>query len=205
MYTGNCTGSQTSQECKNLVEEFRAAYKKDVANGAKWSNKYSASDSEGQAELAKFKNVANVDLNYHRFWHAGDVMMANGAMALLYPDVTPGTTPAPETTPAPTTTTTAAPVTTPAPETTPAPTTGEIKAKLYGDTNCDDKVDVSDAVLLAKYLTADASGSVSEQGRANANVISGTLDGEDLSAILMLIAKIVDQNECPLTKLPTIG
>lgn len=29
------------------------------------------------------------DLNYHRFWHAGDAIMAYGAMALLYPEVDP--------------------------------------------------------------------------------------------------------------------
>ena len=93
MYTGNCAGAQTSSECVKLVEEMRAAYKKDVANGAKWSNKYSASDSEGQAELAKFKNVANVDLNYHRFWHAGDDMMAMGVMSTLYPQLIPDVMP----------------------------------------------------------------------------------------------------------------
>jgi len=105
----------------------------------------------------------------------------------------------PTTTPAPTTTTA------PTPETTPAPSSGSPTVGVYGDTNCDGKVDVSDAVLLAKYLTADTSGSVTEQGRVNANVIKGDLDGEDLSAILMLIAKIVEQSDCPLTKLPTVG
>jgi hypothetical protein len=98
MYTGNCAGAETSQECVKLVETLRAAYKKDVANGAKWSNKYSASDAEGQAELAKFKNVANVDLNYHRFWHAGDDLVAMGVMATLYPDMPlggKGSTPVP--------------------------------------------------------------------------------------------------------------
>ena len=131
-------------------------------------------------------------------------MMANGAMALLYPDVKPDpnggevtTTPAPVTT-------TAAPVTTPAPDTTPAPST-ELKPGVWGDTNCSGGVDVSDAVLLAKYLNADASGNVTEQGRVNANVIKGELDGEDLSAILMLIAKIITQTDCPLDKLPNVG
>ena len=87
MYTGKCAGTQTSNETVALVEKLRAAYKKDVANGAKWTSKYSASDAEGQAELAKFKNVGNVDLNYHRFWHAGDDLMAMGVMATLYPDM----------------------------------------------------------------------------------------------------------------------
>ena len=90
-YTGNCAGAKTSSEAIALVEELRAAYKKDVQNGANWSNNYSASDPQGQAELAEFKNVANVDLNYHRFWHAGDDMMAMGVMANLYPKLKPTT------------------------------------------------------------------------------------------------------------------
>jgi hypothetical protein len=84
MYEGNCAGSQTSTEAINLVKELKAAYNKDVQNGAKWDSKYSASDPEGQAQIAGFKNVAKVDLNYHRFWHAGDDMMALGVMANLY-------------------------------------------------------------------------------------------------------------------------
>ena len=84
MYEGKCAGSQTSTEAINLVKELKAAYNKDVQNGAKWDSKYSASDPEGQAQIAGFKNVAKVDLNYHRFWHAGDDMMALGVMANLY-------------------------------------------------------------------------------------------------------------------------
>ena len=84
MYEGNCAGTPTSTEAINLVKELKAAYNKDVQNGAKWDSKYSASDPEGQAQIAGFKNVAKVDLNYHRFWHAGDDMMALGVMANLY-------------------------------------------------------------------------------------------------------------------------
>jgi endoglucanase len=76
------------------------------------------------------------------------------------------------------------------------------KADVWGDTNCNGTVDVSDAVLLAKYLNSDASGNVTEQGKVNANVISGKLDADDLSAILMLIAKIIKSDQCPLSALP---
>ncbi len=95
--SSKCAGSvKTSSEATKLVAELRAAYNKDVAAGANWSNKYSASDKGGQDEIAGFKNVAKVDLNYHRFWHAGDDMMALGVMANLYPDLKPtGTTPVP--------------------------------------------------------------------------------------------------------------
>ena len=34
-------------------------------------------------------STAGVDLTYHRFWHAGDALMAYGTMALLYPEVDP--------------------------------------------------------------------------------------------------------------------
>ncbi len=89
MYTGNCAGAPTSQEAIKLVETLRTAYKKDVANGANWSGNNSASSAAGKAELADFKNVGAVDLSYHRFWHAGDSMMALGTMATLYPDLKP--------------------------------------------------------------------------------------------------------------------
>ena len=101
MYTGGtCKGAQTSSETLALVKKLQTAYETDVKNGANWSNKYSASDPEGQKELEGFKNVAKVDLNYHRFWHAGDDMMANGVMATLYRDLKPteqgkGGTPSP--------------------------------------------------------------------------------------------------------------
>ncbi len=98
----------------------------------------------------------------------------------------------------PITTTTAPVVTTTKQET----TGGSTKDATWGDADCSGKVDVSDAVLLAKYLNQDATGNITEQGKVNANVISGSLDADDLSAILMLIAKIVTADQCPLSALP---
>ncbi|MGN1481201.1 glycoside hydrolase family 48 protein [Porcipelethomonas sp.] len=43
----------------------------------------------GTAE-EKQEAMETVKLNYHRFWHAGDIMIALGTMADLYPDVLPG-------------------------------------------------------------------------------------------------------------------
>ncbi len=61
-----------------------------------------------------------------------------------------------------------------------------------GDVNLDDSVDVSDAVLLARYLNADASAKVMDQGLVNAEVHKdGTVDGNDLADILRIIAKII--------------
>jgi len=56
-----------------MVQKFKAAY--DAAGGA------SASDE------AKTEAMESVKLNYHRFWHAGDILLALGTMAELYPDL----------------------------------------------------------------------------------------------------------------------
>ena len=85
----NCVGVKTTQEAIDLVAELKAAYDKDVANGANWSGSNSASSDAGKAELADFENVGAVELQYHRFWHAGDALMALGTFAELYPDLTP--------------------------------------------------------------------------------------------------------------------
>lgn len=44
---------------------------------------------ELRAEYEATGSTEGYDLNYHRFWHAGDALMSYGAMALLYPDVLP--------------------------------------------------------------------------------------------------------------------
>ena len=33
--------------------------------------------------------MESVELNYHRFWHAGDILLALGTMYELYPDMEP--------------------------------------------------------------------------------------------------------------------
>jgi len=109
-------------------------------------------------------------------------------------------TPAPDTTAAPatTTTTTTTTVTTPAPATTPAPVVttpapAQVQPTMIGDVTCDNVVDVSDAVLLARYLTSDASAKVSDTGRANADADkNGKVEGDDVTQILKYIAKIID-------------
>ncbi|MBR1554468.1 MAG: hypothetical protein IJ644_03620, partial [Oscillospiraceae bacterium] len=121
----NCVGAKTSDEALALVQELKAAYEKDVAAGADWSGKtseLSASSAEGAAALAKFKNVAAVDLYYHRFWHAGDIMMALGDMATLYPDLVP---------------------------TTSEPVSTDI---LWGDVDCSGEVDILDVITLNKAI-----------------------------------------------------
>ncbi len=65
-----------------------------LANGATFiSIRESYRDDPMFQELeAYYKENGTTDgfeLNYHRFWHAGDALMSYGAMALLYPDVEP--------------------------------------------------------------------------------------------------------------------
>jgi endoglucanase len=72
----------------------------------------------------------------------------------------------------------------------------------YGNVDCStgaspaERVDVADAVLLAKYLAEDASANVSAQGKVNADVnASGAPDNDDTTKILKYIAKIISYDE----------
>ncbi len=62
----------------------------------------------------------------------------------------------------------------------------------YGDANLDSYVDVSDAVLVARFINSDASAQITDQGLKNADCdgVSG-VDSGDITRILLYIAKIV--------------
>lgn len=94
-----------------------------------------------------------------------------------------------------TTTTTAEVTTTTAEETTTVTTTSaEAKQKRSGDVNCDSKVDVSDAVLLARFNAEDKTASVTAQGKENADCDGANgLTGGDVTMILKYIAKIITE------------
>ncbi|MCQ2417918.1 MAG: glycoside hydrolase family 9 protein [Oscillospiraceae bacterium] len=63
---------------------------------------------------------------------------------------------------------------------------------LWGDASCDDSVDVSDAVLLARYIAEDAAAKISGQGKMNADVThDNSLDTNDITKILKYVAKIL--------------
>ena len=62
----------------------------------------------------------------------------------------------------------------------------------WGNVNCKGGVDVSDAVLLARFVAEDAGADVSAQGKINADVThDGEITGDDTVQILKYIAKIV--------------
>ena len=61
-----------------------------------------------------------------------------------------------------------------------------------GDLNGDGQIDVSDVVLLARFVTADSTATVTDIGRLNADVNGdGNADMTDVTLILQYIAKII--------------
>ena len=63
---------------------------------------------------------------------------------------------------------------------------------LLGDVNLDKAVDVSDAVLLARFVAEDTDANVSAQGKLNADMDgNGQPDGDDVVMILKKIAKLI--------------
>ena len=66
-------------------------------------------------------------------------------------------------------------------------------AQQYGDLNLDSQVDVSDAVLLARFVAEDSDANIQAQGKINADVDGKAgLTGDDVILILKYIAKLVD-------------
>ncbi len=122
------------------------------------------------------------------------------------------TAPAATTTAAPATTTAAPVTTTEAVLTTVAETTAEktteqsadtttgarqLQPEKWGDTNLDDKVDVSDAVLLCRFLVGDTSATITDQGLANARMIKkGEPPTSDcVVKIIKYIAKMINKED----------
>lgn len=67
----------------------------------------------------------------------------------------------------------------------------ETAINTRGNVNCKESVDVSDAVLLARFVAEDSSADISAQGKKNADVNGdGTIDEKDVIGILRMIAKL---------------
>ena len=146
------------------------------------------------------------ELNYHRFWHEGDVMMAIGMMADLFPDAVPTKgyefgqefkNPA-DLTEADfnngiheETTTTEADVTD-----APAKDTSKDTKKddpntdiIYGDLNGDGTADLTDLTLLSVYLMTKKAGSSIKNIKAGDVDGSGEVDIADLPRFKQYISK----------------
>ena len=62
--------------------------------------------------------------------------------------------------------------------------------KVFGDVNCDGKVDVTDSVLLSRFVCEDSEAVLSEQGKINADIDGdGRLTMDDNTLLLNIIAK----------------
>ncbi len=144
--------------------ELKAAYEADIANGAKFDEK--VTQFNGAPDVSDFTNVASVDLNYHRFWHAGDIMMGLGTMYELYPDVTPSTSETP------------------------------ITETNWGDVNCGGDVKTNDVILLNRFLAEDTTANVSAQGLLNADcAYDGQTTPDDSTLILKYLAGLIPYAE----------
>ena len=63
---------------------------------------------------------------------------------------------------------------------------------MKGDISCDGVTDISDAVMLARFLAEDTGVQPSEQGLANADCDGAAgVTTDDLTAILRFIARII--------------
>ena len=92
-----------------------------------------------------------------------------------------------------TTVTTTAETTASAESTTLQETTPEPVPKFAGDADCSGIVDVSDAVLIARYNAEDRNAEITDQGRRNADCdgVPG-IDGGDVTEVLLFIARIIE-------------
>ena len=63
---------------------------------------------------------------------------------------------------------------------------------MLGDVNCSSDVDVSDVVLLVRYLSEDTEAVIGEIGKLNADCNhNGERDTDDAVLILKFIAKLI--------------
>ena len=70
------------------------------------------------------------------------------------------------------------------------PLIGQNALAVAGDVNLDCSIDVSDAVLVARFAAEDRDAVITDQGRQNADVThDGNVDGQDTTKILQYIAK----------------
>ena len=67
---------------------------------------------------------------------------------------------------------------------------------MWGDANCSNTVDVSDAVLIARFAAEDKAAKITGAGMRNADVSGdGNITSEDCVKILKYIAKLITEEE----------
>ena len=118
-------------------------------------------------------DINDYQFKLHRFWHAGDALMSYGTMALLYPDVKPDFD------------------------------DDEPDDILWGDANCDGKVDLSDAVMILQSISnpdkygvnGSSESHITAQGVLNGDVYAnGTgLTPQDALSIQKYVAELITE------------
>ncbi|MBO4877581.1 MAG: glycoside hydrolase family 9 protein, partial [Ruminococcus sp.] len=90
---------------------------------------------------------------------------------------------------------------TPEPTTVETTTTGERpETALWGDANEDNKVTVSDAVAVLQYISNQTKYALTDQGKANADLVDAGkgITGDDAIAIQKIDAGLIKQSDCPV-------
>ncbi len=86
--------------------------------------------------------------------------------------------------------------TTKPPVTQPTKTTTEPDTHNYGDVDCDGEININDVILYSRYITEDAAAKLTDEGIENADVTGdGICSNEDITQILMFIAKYITKDE----------
>jgi hypothetical protein len=152
---------------------IRKSYEKDeMWQKAKKYHEGDGEDTNGDGVV----DIKDFQFQYHRFWHAGDAVVAYGTMALLFPEVKPF-------------------------DKLPGGESDDPDVTLWGDANCDGGVDMSDIVLIMqslanpnKYgLNGSDKTAITKQGLANADVdstVKGVTAGDALRIQEFLLGKV---------------
>ncbi len=140
-----------------------ASIRKSYEKEEKFMELKNAYESTGSTE--------DVDLTYHRFWHAGDATVSYGMMALLFPDVEPYAEGG---------------------ETT---TDSDLKVTIWGDADVDGEVTIADVTVVLSAVASGSKAKISPQGRLNADVYQNGdgLNALDATAIQKKLASIITE------------
>lgn len=188
--------SEGAQQCEILL----AIVCPDYGKGWDAANDYSAKGL-GSKDNEKTYNIPVYENGTLIFGTEPDGKKGSGSIsANPAPDGTPRVTEPRETTPIDghetTTTTSVTTVTTTTVTTTTvsSETTDGVQNDklLYGDANEDGTVDVSDAVLVARFAAEDSTAMIKAQGKINAELTGdGSIQSDDAAKILRWIAKLI--------------
>ncbi len=78
-----------------------------------------------------------------------------------------------------------------------APTEPDLKVTKWGDTDCNDSVDILDVILLNRNILGKSE--VTPQGKVNSDIdVNDKLEPADALNIMKLIVKILSNDDCPV-------